>query len=56
MWNEPWTFILPFRGDDERYQNPEDLYEYACHEGNFRMMELTLTGSKAISEQAKDTK
>jgi hypothetical protein len=54
LWTEPWTFILPFRGDDERYQEAEDLYEYACHEGNFRMMQLTLTGSRAINEQVQD--
>ena len=31
-------------------RKPEDLYEYACHEGNYRMMEDTLTGSRALKE------
>jgi len=53
-WTKPWTFILPWRSDDPTYTGPEDLYEYACHEGNFRMMEDTLTGSRALKEaQAK---
>ena len=53
-WTEPWTCILPLRGDDPYYQFPEDLYEYACHEGNFRMMEETLKGSRTLLEQVQD--
>jgi hypothetical protein len=49
-WTKPWTFILPWRADDPAYGGPEDLFEYACHEGNFRMMEDTLTGSRALRE------
>ncbi len=47
-YTEPWTFVLPWRGDDPDYQEPEDLYEYACHEGNYRMMEDSLSGSRAL--------
>ena len=53
-WTEPWTMILPFRGNDELYQDPEDLFEYACHEGNFRMMSLALKAGRAMMEQDKD--
>ena len=49
-WTKPWTFILAWRADDPAYTGPEDLFEYACHEGNFRMMEDTLTGSRALRE------
>jgi hypothetical protein len=53
-WTKPFTFILPWKSDDPAYGGPEDLFEYACHEGNFRMMEDTLTGSRALKEaQAK---
>ncbi len=52
MWSEPWTFALPWRGDDPNYQEPEDLYEFACHEGNYRMMENSLKGSRALEEQS----
>jgi len=49
-YTEPWTFVLPWRGDDPDYQEPEDLYEYACHEGNYRMMEDSLSGSRALKQ------
>ena len=39
-----------WRGDDPDYQEPEDLYEYACHEGNYRMMEDSLSGSRALKQ------
>jgi hypothetical protein len=53
-WTRPWTFVLPLRGDDEFYQYPEDLYEYACHEGNYRMIEETLKGSRTLLERGQD--
>ena len=52
-WTKPWTFVLPWRGDDPGYQQPEDLFEYACHEGNFRMMEDTLAGTRALKAEAQ---
>ena len=54
MWTAPWTFMLPLRGDDEFYQFAEDLYEYACHEGNYRMMEEVLKGSRTLLELGQD--
>jgi hypothetical protein len=54
-WTRPWTFVLPWRSDDPGYQHPEDLFEYACHEGNFRMMEDTLVGSRALKEETPRT-
>ena len=50
MYTRNWTFVLPWRADDPNYQNPEDLYEFACHEGNYRMMEDALSGSRALKE------
>jgi hypothetical protein len=47
-WTRPWTFLVPWRADDPNYQKPEDLYEYACHEGNYRMMENSLKGTRAL--------
>lgn len=49
-WTRPWTFLLLWRSDDPTYQKPEDLYEYACHEGNYRMMENSLRGSRRLKE------
>ena len=48
-WTSSWTYSMPWRAEDP-YQNPEDLYEFACHEGNYRMMEDSLSGSRALKE------
>jgi hypothetical protein len=53
MYTRPWTIVLPWRADDPNYQHPEDLYEFACHEGNYRMMEDTLSGSRALRQAGK---
>ena len=50
-WTQPWTFVTLWRGDDPSYQHPVDLYDFSCHEGNYRMMENTLNGSRAMREQ-----
>ena len=47
IWTRPWTLSLPWRADDPAYKGSEDLFEYACHEGNYRMIEDTITGSRA---------
>jgi hypothetical protein len=52
-WTKPWTYVLPWRADDPNYKKPEDLYEYACHEGNYRQMENALAGSRAIEAKAR---
>jgi hypothetical protein len=49
-WTKPWKFVLPWRANDPNYQQPEDLYEFACHEGNYRQMENALSGSRALAE------
>lgn len=53
MWTRPFTFVLPWRSDDPNYQQPEHLYEYACHEGNYRMMESSLSGSRVVKQQGE---
>ena len=55
-WTKPWTYVLPWRADEPNYQKPEDLYEFACHEGNYRQMENALAGSRAIETAAKSGK
>jgi len=52
MYTRPWSFVLPWRSDDPNYHHPEDLYEFACHEGNYRMMEDALSGSRALKQPA----
>ncbi len=48
IWTSSFTFDLPWRGDDPTYRGPDDLFEYACHEGNYRMMENAITATKAV--------
>lgn len=50
-WTRPWTLVVPWRADDPNYQSPVDLYEFGCHEGNYRMMENSLNGSRALREE-----
>ena len=45
-WTKPWTAQGPMR------RSREQLYEYACHEGNYGMTNL-LSGARAI-EKASD--
>ena len=51
-WTESWTFVVPWKSDQE-YQFPEHIYEFACHEGNYRMIEDTLRGSRELLERAQ---
>jgi len=48
IWTRPFTFTLPWRADDPTYRGPDDLFEYACHEGNYRMLENAITAAKAV--------
>jgi hypothetical protein len=38
-WTKPWTAKLRLK------HTPEKMYEFACHEGNFRIMEDMLSQS-----------
>ncbi len=48
IWARPWTIEMPWVGDDPNYEFPEHLYEFACHEGNYRAIEDTLRGSHGL--------
>jgi len=41
VWSKPWTASIPMTRSDSR------IYEYACHEGNYDMMNI-LSGSRAV--------
>jgi hypothetical protein len=49
-WTRPWTFLLPWQNDPE-YQ---ELFEYACHEGNYNSMSDILSGARAQEKAAED--
>jgi hypothetical protein len=53
IWTRPFTFDLPWRGDDPTYRGPDDLFEFACHEGNYRMVENSITAAKAVRAEAE---
>lgn len=39
-WTKPWTAMIRLRQTNER------LYEFACHEGNERIMQTILSGTR----------
>jgi hypothetical protein len=41
VWTQPWTAAFPLR------KTRDSMYEYACHEGNFRSVEGVLRGARA---------
>ena len=51
MFTEPWTVSVPMK------KNPEPIYEYACHEGNYSMLTMMIgarADDKAAAEAAKE--
>ena len=38
-WTRPWSFVVPMQ------KNPDPLYEYACHEGNYGLYNI-LAGAR----------
>jgi hypothetical protein len=44
VWTAPWTASFPMHKSDS------PIYEYACHEGNFRSMAGMLTGARYEEE------
>ena len=43
-WTDPWTASVPLR------LNPEAMFEYACHEGNYSMP--VMLGGARVEEAA----
>jgi hypothetical protein len=46
-WARPWTVNVPMA------KNPENMYEYACHEGNYGLQNI-LKNARAEDPRAKD--
>jgi hypothetical protein len=44
-FTKPWTAELPFNA------NPGPIYEYACHEGNYAMVDM-LAGARAEEKKS----
>jgi hypothetical protein len=45
VWTGPWTAMIPLNRTDEL------IYEYACHEGNYRSMEGSLNGTRTLEKE-----
>jgi hypothetical protein len=48
-WTKPWTAQIPMRRSDEQ------IYEYACHEANYGMMNL-LKGARYLEKEGAGKK
>jgi hypothetical protein len=49
-WTRPWTIHMPYKMDKSYV-----VYEYACHEGNYMMLDA-LTAARQMDSQGKQTK
>ena len=49
-WTRPWKIHYPYKLD-----NGYPLYEYACHEGNYMMLNA-LKGARELEKEGKDTR
>ena len=49
-WTKPWTIHMPYQLDPSY-----NLYEYACHEGNY-MMRDALEGARLLEKDGQKTK
>jgi hypothetical protein len=47
-WTRPWTAMVPMK------QTSEQIYEFACHEGNLVIMPAMLTGARLDEKAAED--
>jgi hypothetical protein len=46
IWTKPWTAMIPLQ------RTTDLIYEYACHEGNYRSMEGSLRGTRILEQEA----
>jgi len=50
-FEKPWTAVIPIT----RLNDGTQIYEYACHEGNYRSMEGSLKGTRVVEQEATRT-
>jgi hypothetical protein len=49
-WAQPWTAVMHLQ------QSHDQIYEYACHEGNYDVMIDMLAGARAVEKAAEAAK
>jgi hypothetical protein len=47
-WTKSWTALIPLKRTDDM------IYEYACHEGNYRSMEGSLKGTRTLEKEGAE--
>jgi hypothetical protein len=48
-WTKPWSLMIPLQ------RTHEAIFEYACHEGNYAMVDM-LAGARAEEKAAAESK
>ena len=48
VWTKAWTAMIPLKRTDDL------IFEYACHEGNYRSMEGSLKGTRVLEKEAAE--
>lgn len=51
--NDPGSYTAPYTREIILDNSPDDIYEYACHEGNYGMMNI-LSGHRAEEKMARE--
>ena len=49
-WTKPWTIHMPYKADPSY-----TIYEYACHEGNYMMLD-SLEAARQLEKEGKGTR
>ena len=49
---DPSRWVRPFSGEYPFVRTDEDIFEHACHEGNYSMS-LMLSGQRAMERQGR---
>jgi hypothetical protein len=49
-WTKPWTVHMPYKADPSY-----NIYEYACHEGNYMMLD-SLEAARQLEKEGKQTR
>ena len=49
-WTKPWTVHMPYKLDPSY-----NIYEYACHEGNYMMLD-SLEAARQLEKEGKPTR
>ena len=52
--NDPWTFTKPFSGSQPLKLTDKGTFEFHCHEGHGRIVNMALTGTRMQEREAQE--